>query len=167
MIAEAERRIGDGKLLLGYWRYTSAFDTLSGGRGKGNDGLYLRGETPIGPRGEDGQGLSAFFRIGVADGRVNMFNAFASAGLVLAGPVPGRDKDQLGLAFATAFTSGVYRRVTPSERSETAIELTYRAPLTDFLTVQPNLQYVLNPNADPATRNAFAVGLRAELSWSL
>lgn len=44
-----------------------------------------------------------------------------------------------------------------------AIELTYRAPRTGFLTVQPNVQHVFNPNADPTIRNALALGFRTEV----
>ena len=43
-------------------------------------------------------------------------------------------------------------------------ELTWRAPLTECLTVQPTLQYVVNPGTDPRLANAWTVGLRVELS---
>ncbi|MGL5837021.1 MAG: carbohydrate porin, partial [Sphingorhabdus sp.] len=53
----------------------------------------------------------------------------------------------------------------PSKRSEVAFELTYRAPVTDWLTLQPDAQYVLNPGATPGIRNALIFALRAEFAW--
>lgn len=165
LIGEVEAPLPAGKLLLGYWRYTGAFDTLDGGRGRGNDGIYLRGETRLTREREDAeQGLAGFFRFGLADGRINMFDRFASAGISYTGLSPGRDKDQFGLAVAAAFTSHGYRRQMVSNRSEIALELTYRMPVTGWLTVQPGLQYIVNPGADPAIRDALAVGLRTELA---
>ena len=37
--------------------------------------------------------------------------------------------------------------------------------VTSRLTVQPGLHYLVNPGADPAIRNALAMGLRTELSF--
>jgi carbohydrate-selective porin OprB len=39
------------------------------------------------------------------------------------------------------------RAAAPFAGSETVIEATYQAPPTDYLTVQPDAQLVLNPNA--------------------
>jgi porin len=166
LIGEVEAPLPAGKLLLGYWRYTSAFDTFGGGRRRGNDGLYLRGETRLmREAGDAEQGLAGFFRLGLADGRINMFGRFASAGVNYAGLVQGRDEDQIGLAVAAAFTSSSYRKQASSDRHEVALELTYRMPVTSWLTVQPSLHYLVNPGADPAIRDALAMGLRTELSF--
>lgn len=165
LIGEIEAPLPTGKLLLGYWRYTSAFDTFDDGGGRGNDGIYLRGETHLTREpGDAEQGLAGFFRLGLADGRINMFDRFASAGVSYTGLVPGRNEDQFGLALAAAFTSSAYRRQSASDRSEVALELTYRMPLTGWLTVQPSLHYIVNPGADPAIRDALTVGLRTELA---
>jgi porin len=72
---------------------------------------------------------------------------------------------RLGFAVASAFTSKDYRLTSFAERSETAFELTYRTAITDWLTLQPNVQYVINPGVDPNVRNALAFGLRAELTY--
>lgn len=164
LVGEVERKLGDGKLIAGYWRYTASFDRIDGERGRGNDGIYLRGEHHLSHEAGDAeQGLAAFFRLGIADGAINQFGSFASGGLTYAGAIPGRNEDRIGVAIATAFTSKFYRIATNAERAEIAVELTYRAPITSFLTVQPNVQYVVNPNADPALRNALAFGVRVEI----
>ncbi|MGH6706229.1 MAG: carbohydrate porin, partial [Sphingomicrobium sp.] len=90
---------------------------------------------------------------------------FTSAGVSYTGLVPGRDEDQIGLAVAAAFTSSSYRNQASSDHHEVALELTYRMPVTSWLTVQPGLHYLVNPGADPAIRDALALGLRTELSF--
>lgn len=165
LIGEAQAPVLGGKLLFGHWRYTARFDTHQGGRDKGNSGFYLRGEAPI--AGGNGKQLSGFFRLGTASGRFNMFDRFASAGFKLTGLVKGRDEDEIGLAFASAFTSRGYRLTNGGGKAETAVEFTYRAPVTDWLTLQPDVQYVRNPNADTAIDDALVVGLRFEISFRL
>ncbi|MCC7200785.1 MAG: carbohydrate porin [Gammaproteobacteria bacterium] len=55
---------------------------------------------------------------------------------------------------------------TPVDARETIVELTWRAVLSDWLTLQPVVQYTLNPDTDPALADSLAVGLRFELGWS-
>jgi porin len=42
--------------------------------------------------------------------------------------------------------------------------VTYRAKLTEWLTIQPDIQYIFNPAADPALDDSLAIGLRREFS---
>ena len=168
LIGEVEAPLPKGKLLFGHWRYTQKISDLTGMAKRGNDGFYVRGEAKLTSESDHpDQGVSGFFRLGLADGRINQFNRIASVGLNYTGPFAGRNNDQFGLAIATAATSQSYRQSVLSTRSETAIELTYRAPLTNWLTVQPNIQYVINPGTNPAVRNALAFGLRTELTLRL
>lgn len=164
VVTEAEMAIPGGKLLAGYWRYTASFETWDGAFSDGNDGFYLRGETRLVSDSVDGRALDGFFRLGAADGAVNTFDHFLSAGLVYTGLLRKRPDDQLGLAFAAAFASDDYRLATPfAEHVEVAVELTYSAAVTPWLQLQPNLQYVINPSLDPTTDNALALGLRLVL----
>ena len=105
-------------------------------------------------------------RLGVAAGRFNMFDRFASFGLVYSGLLPGRDGDTAGLAVAVAGTSDGFRATSPATGTEVAIELTYRFALTDWLALQPDLQYIVSPGTDPALSNALTLGIRAELGVS-
>jgi porin len=49
--------------------------------------------------------------------------------------------------------------------AEKAIELTYLIPVTAWLALQPDLQYVITPNTTPAIPNALAFQLRLEMSF--
>ena len=153
------------RLLAGHWRYTARFEDFSGAQARGNDGFYLRGETRLASEAGDGaQGLSAFARLGAATGRFNMFDRFASFGLVYTGPLPGRDEDRAGVAIAVAGTSDGFRETSPATGAEVAVELTYRFVLTDWLALQPDIQYIVNPGTDPTLSNALTLAIRAELN---
>ena len=49
--------------------------------------------------------------------------------------------------------------------AETGFELTYADPVAPFLTVQPDLQYVVNPSGRRAVGDAVVVGLRLTFAW--
>lgn len=163
LIGELDAPVAGGRLLFGHWRYTASFDTHDGRRSDGNAGFYVRGEAPL--MEGAGRALSAFFRVGTAKGRFNMFDRFASTGIKLAGFVPDRADDEIGLAVAAAFTSRGYRRASGGGGSEVVGELTYRAQLAPWFVLQPHIQYVRNPAADPAISDALVVGLRGEVSF--
>lgn len=96
-----------------------------------------------------------------------MFDRFVSAGFNLSGWIDGRPEDEIGLAVICAFTSPEYRRANDAGRSEMVAEATYRTQLTPWLSVQPDLQYVRNPSADPGIDDAWVVGLRVEMAFRL
>ena len=49
------------------------------------------------------------------------------------------------------------------ERHETALELTYRAQITDWFGLQPDIQYIINPGLDSELDNAFVYGFRFDV----
>lgn len=165
---------GFSKLALGGWRYTAQFDSIdeaaaSGDpvRARGNQGHYLLAERLFRSRGSSS--ISGFLRAGAAETRFNQLSGFVGTGVVMRGFSAARPDDAIGFAIAHASNGDRFRQIavrngTPVERSETVLELTWRAPLTEWLTVQPTLQYVMNPGTDPQLANAWALGLRVELS---
>lgn len=166
LVGELQAPLGEAKLLVGHWQYSGRFEPVAGGdRARGNRGSYVRAEAPVFADGD--RSLDAFARIGTAKGRFNMFDSFAGGGLKFAGWIPGRDRDEFGVAVAAAFTSDSYRRATGASSAEVAIEATYRAELRPWLALQPNLHYIRRPSADPSLRDAFLMGVRAEISFAL
>ena len=59
----------------------------------------------------------------------------------------------------------------PATAAETTFELVYRAELTPWLSLLPNVQFVRAPGADPAVGDAWIGGLRFEVTreraWQL
>jgi porin len=116
------------------------------------------------------QTLAGFLQLGVADAATNRFGSHVGAGLVGAGWGPGKPTDQVGVAITVASNGSPYMRTQqflqqPVARSETTIELSYLTQVTPWLTVQPDLQYVVHPNTDPSLANAWVLQLRFELTF--
>lgn len=175
LIGEAQYRRGGTRAILGYWHYTAGFAPLDAAspvdRRRGNDGLYMMVEQRLSRVGADGaRGLSGWLRLGLASDRFNPIAQNLSGGLVYAGPIAARPEDQVGIAFSRARFGPPYRAAmdaagTPSTGSELAIEASYRAVLTSWLSVQPDLQYIVNPGGDPGLRDALVIGVRTQVGF--
>jgi porin len=167
----------DDKYAIGFWHYTATFEDLSATapsgepvQHRGSSGGYLlvdrlltRSSTPSDPR------IAAFLQLGAGDARVNRFGSYIGAGLVVSGLIPGRH-DELGIAVASARNGSHYLEQqeqfgAPAQKSETVVELSYLAQISKSIAVQPDLQYIVHPNTDPAIRNALAFLLRFEVSF--
>lgn len=163
-VGEVEAPLGDGKLLVGHWRYSAAFEfNGGGGSGNGNAGTYIRTEFPL--SAAKGRRVDVFGRLGQASGRFNMFRHFVSGGLRFGGWIPGREDDEFGLAVAAALTSDAYRQSTGAKAGETAVEATYRTRLNRWLWLQPSLHYVRSPSAARSVDDALVAGLRFEVHF--
>lgn len=157
-----------GKLALGAWYYTARFpdlvDTLPSGapvQHRGSGGAYLIGDLTV-------RSLTAFAQLGLGDGRVNQIGGYLGGGFTLTAPFPSRAQDALGLAVAAARNGSHYERTLTSAgvaaAGETTVELTYLASFGSWLTVQPDVQYVIHPGGTRARPNALVPGLRIALS---
>lgn len=114
-------------------------------------------EDPEPEEHEDPQGLGLFCQYGWAPKDRNLAHQYFGSGVVYRGLLPGRDEDFLGLGVAHV----IFSDLLPDQTSETAVELFYKAQLSPWVVVQPDLQYLARP--DGQHRDAFAVGLRFEL----
>jgi porin len=164
------------KVALGVWHYTASFPdlsaTLPGGapvQRRGSTGAYLIADQSLwtAPRGEP-RILMGFAQLGLGDSRVNRVGRYIGGGLTLTDPLPRRAQDQLGLAVAVAFLGSHYKAtLTPASAtvaSEAAVELTYLVALRAWLSVQPDLQFIVSPGGSRAARNALVPGLRISLA---
>lgn len=167
----------DDKIAMGGWYYTADFPDLSsidaGGtplRHRGSGGAYFIADKLLYEAGEnDGTRVSGFVQAGLGDNRVNRFSSYLGAGVAATGLIPQRPNDELGLAAAIGFGSSHYSRAqallgVDDDAAEIAIEATYLSQITDWLALQPDLQYVIHPNTDPEIGNAFVFQLQFEVS---
>jgi porin len=166
------------KLAVGAWYYTARFDDLTRtrpdgqpARRRGSRGFYLLADQTVYQNNHDSnQQVMLFGQLGIGDPRVSRFAYYTGGGLTFAGFIPRRDQDELGFAVAAAhngspFIESQRKQGIHEKRSEVTLELTYLAQLGAHLAVQPNLQFVMNPNTDPMIKNAVAFILRFELSF--
>jgi len=156
------------KVAVGLWRYTARAAGLDPAVAAqhADQGAYVIAErTLMVEQGDAAQGLSGFVRYGFVNKNVYQADWSGSIGLNYQGLFDGRDADAAGIAVTTSNASRKYRLLNGSESSETVVELTYRAQLQPWLAIQPSLQYIANPNMDPALKDAWVVGFRIEASF--
>jgi porin len=129
------------------------------------------------------QGLGFFVQIMHAPDDRNLSDLFVEGGLNWKGIIPGRSHDAAGLAVTYAGIGAAAQHFSndlvffgglgaPYRQGETVVEATYRARLTPWLKVQPDVQYVINPGAGIPTGqspgplpNALVFGVRVTVDF--
>ena len=156
-------KIGGIELAIGLWGYTKEREQLFGSDPAGPPqtnpswGGYidLAGQA----WGSPGAGGRWFARGGFADHNTTPYDYGAQLGILVEPSFSGREGSAMSLGIHHAGTDVKFREMLRADGiaaalHETAIEATFAEPLTDFLTVQPDLQFVINPggvaHADPA-----------------
>ena len=170
ILAEVGLTNDNGRLSLGGWTYTAEFPDLVTTATHDNDwGAYASLEERLLAREEGFPfDLAGSLRFGVANEDINPLSSFIGATVVATGLIPDRADDQLGFGIAVANSGNKYRSLTamgggrPADR-EIDLELTYYADLTDWLSIQPDLQWVIAPGSDNAIDDALVAGLRLQV----
>jgi porin len=174
-VAWKTRLVGDlpGAYKLGGFYNSETFDDLRHtGTHHGNYGLYLIGDQQLWREGTSesaaAQGLAAFGRFAIAPPERSLVVFDTEAGVNYTGLFPGRDSDILGAGF-------IYSRISHDARTdagapltshhEAVIEFSYQAPLTSVLTIQPDIQYIVNPGAVRPAHDAIVAGMRFALAF--
>jgi porin len=167
--------VGGARFTLGGWLYSADFDRVDGSldgsgdplRDDGNGGIYASADAPMYSSPDSGLEINGFIRYGIANDTLNPLRSYLGAGAVLTGLIESRPDDQFGIAVASARVGDAYATQFATgglDSRETSIELTYSTQMTDWLRLQPDLQYVINPGLDRDLDNALVLGLRFEFS---
>ncbi|WP_421870004.1 carbohydrate porin [Marinoscillum sp.] len=152
------------KFNIGGWYYTSQFQSIQDSTmSRGNWGVYIGSQKYWFYSKYDDRYIAFFARYGVANDLYNQVGSALSGGLVFAASTSDAT-DYLGLAFSTIFNGTHFTEQTNLDAPETAIELTYSFPIRRWLTIQPDVQYVLNPGTNPEISNPLSVGLLIQVS---
>lgn len=162
LVGEAGVQSDDiGHFGVGAWTYTAQReDQRDAPETAHSRGVYFLADKSLYST-DDGKDISAFARIGFTGGDVEQFENSWGAGVVLSGFVPSRSEGQIGFALAQNSNADKYREVNdPVDGHETQFELTYNDKLMPWLSVQPDVQYTVNPGTDVTLDNAWTVGLR-------
>lgn len=152
------------KYAVGAWVYTRTPGALPQEvQDETNWGVYAFAETNILQEwGDEDQGLDGYVRIGTANSDINPIGWYAGAGAVYTGLFEGAEKDKTGLAIAWAGEG--YRSPAMQspfdEQSELNIELSHLKSLNSHLSIQGDLQYIVQPGMSSRYSNAFAGGFR-------
>ncbi len=125
---------------------------------EGNYGFYLIGEQTVYLESEStDQGLTPWGAITYAPQEdINTFPLYLSGGLVYKGLIRKRDRDKTAIAFA-------YGKVSEDVRGkdfELLLEATHIIEITEWLNLQPDIQYVVHPGGSGDIPNALVIGFQ-------
>ena len=180
-----------GRVAFGGWHDTNSFELVNGnGRVVGTSGTYAlfdqllwrplgQGPVAAAPVGADRivRGMESTYpgdialsaSLGWADPLVNRIDGNALAGVTWTGIDSARPIDELG--FGTTYVH-FSRDARELYDYELAIELFYRVRFTPFVSLQPDLQYIIHPSGSGTyllnqfdRHNALAATLRLEMSF--
>ncbi len=169
-----EKYEGTSKYAVGFWRYGNRvpdrFDVDAGGEAlrRHSQGAYLLAERTLFGLGDAGRDLTAFGRYSFSDGYATAIDRNWNIGLRVRGPLSSRPDDQFLIGWTSGRLAPGFRATRAASGIETAsaedqLEITWRAALSRWLTAQPNVQIIRNPEGDSANKRATVVGLRLEL----
>lgn len=109
---------------------------------------------------QDEQGLGVFGQFGWAPGNRNPVQEYYGAGITYRGWFNCRDKDLMGIGMANVHF-GAQTEEVEGRTFETAIEYFYKYYVNDYMTLQPDMQYIVNPGG--LYRDALVAGMRFEV----
>lgn len=161
---EANYVVNDTRLSFGTWNYTKESEYLDATESEKNSGFYGIIAHKFLTTKKDNSTLAGWLRIGSANEYINQFDCYIGTGLVLSNFITSRPDDRIGIAIAQAKNSTKYRAFTIGAASnETVYELTYSAPINEFILIQPDIQYIKNTGADSSLEDALVIGIRVEI----
>lgn len=153
----------NGSYKLGFYYHSAEFEDLTDANKtySGNYGLYLMVDQMLFPKPTDrDKGLGAFLHFGISPDDRSMNDLFLAVGLNYYGVSESRSEDVIGLGVAYASLSNKLYDSAPNlfQKGETQIEFFYKLKLGEYITLQPEIQYMINPGFDKSIDNAF-IGL--------
>lgn len=171
-----EKYEGYSKYAAGLWRYSNRaedvfdLDTAGNPLQRFSWGGHLLAERSLFSFGGDSaRHLTGFFRYTFADGNSTAIESQINLGINVRGLFANRSDDVFGLAWSEGRLGSKYRRAqlrdsgSDTAHAEHAVELTYRASLTPWLAIQPNLQWISHPGGAATAPRATVAGFRLEL----
>ena len=161
------------KIAIGGWCYTSDFQMINQNfnsnahiQRQNNWGLYGLIEKNITYKNSNRKKIfGAFFRCGISNKNINQIDKYFGSGIVFSGFFCN---DQIGIALAAAHNNDKFRQELlktglRTDRWEMALEFSYRVEVKDWFSIQPNMQYIMNPGFNSDLRNSIIAGARLEI----
>lgn len=174
LIGEAGASKGPFRASFGAWRYSKdpddlyEVDAFGQPRHKSSQGAYFIVEGDLLSDGE--RKLTAFLRAGLSDPHATPFSGGFQTGFLLTPAIAGRSDSAFSFGVHRAWTSNHFRDALAASggrpsSGESALELTYSDKLLDFVSLQPDLQWIHRPGADASAKDAVVATLRTTFSF--
>ena len=172
-----EKYGGISKYAIGLWRYgnrvADQLDVDANGdplQRRSQGGYVLAERSLFNLGGEAGRDVTAFGRYSFSAGHSTALDRMWNLGLRIRGPLASRPDDSLAIGWTRSRLASKWRAVqaaagTDTVAAEEALEVTWRAAITQWFQVQPNFQYVRRPGGAANARNATLIGARVELTF--
>lgn len=153
-----------GQYALGGFYDSNRFANLSNSNSakSGIYSIYGMFQQMVYRDGEAGsqKGLTVWGEAAVAPkSTVSTMPYFIGGGLSYQGAIPRRDRD----IASAAVIYGSFSRYIPRTTAETVIEVNYQITLHRWLSITPDIQYVIRPSGSSAIKNAFLLGTQAAI----
>ncbi len=170
-----KRGICGTRFKLGGWYYTASFDNPSDqdefhytSSRKDNFGIYTSIEDVTVINNFTQQQVRTFLRLGAAHPEYNPVHLYFGAGILINNILTSDDSDKIGLAVSFSKVSEKYHADFFKQnylpyKFETILELTYRYDVTDYFTIQPDVQYIINPGIFDGNKDALVFSFRADM----
>ena len=111
---------------------------------------------------ESRRGLTIWAETAIAPkSNVNIMPYFLGTGLSYYGLITSRAND----IVSGGFIYGTFSRYIPSTTAEAVVEANYQITLKRWLSITPDIQYIIRPSGTRAIRNAFVLGTQAAISF--
>lgn len=160
------------KVAVGAWRYTKKQPVFAARSDPGlervSQGIYALVEHSI--IGSDTTfRLTPFLRAGVSDGVTTPFQGGWQAGLRFDRLIPSRPDASFAVGVASGRLTDEYRHNASVDdvallSAETIIEATLSDEVAPGITLQPDVQYVINPDGNSGARDPIVIGLRCSIA---
>lgn len=106
------------------------------------------------------KGLTVWWETALAPkSTVSSLPYFVGGGLSYQGIIPRRDND----IASAAVIYGSFSRYIPRTTAETVIEMNYQITVNGWLSITPDLQYVIRPGGSSAIKNALVLGAQVAI----
>ena len=150
------------RIAVGYWRHTGDFHQHDDDITHGTSGFHIVADQWIRRTAGDGPGsVSAFVKMGFADAQVTPFDRHIGGGASWLGPLPSRVNDALGLGATWVRGRDEHGTVL----RELAIGPSYRAQVTPWVALTPDVQIIRTIDAPDARGVRVAITCRAVVAF--
>ncbi|WP_422002443.1 carbohydrate porin [Reyranella sp.] len=152
-----------GTYKAGFYYDTETLTNLSTGANQRSTwGMYAIGEQMIYSANDShSKGLWTWLSLSYAPPDVNEVTFMAAGGLSYVGLLPSRPNDTLSVVGAV----GRFSEYLSSQGSEVVIELNYRAQILPSVFVQPDIQYIVNPDGKFTIADALVIGFAVGVTF--
>ena len=134
-----------GQLKVGIWQLDSDQSRFDGQVQSNSEGYYLARDQTL-----TRSGIGMYLQYGFADEDVSPLMQHLGLGMQWLAPFPRRQQDIFGLDLSYVEFSDA-GGAPYSEDHETAFEVFYKSPITDWFTLQGDLQQIVNPGGQGAS----------------